>query len=83
LHLTAICVQEVGVWDVPLDGRDKRRALEQCSCEGLQGTGHLRQTTLGGAVQTCHAHVLLTRTLLSLHQTRCTVDADDQVTRHL
>lgn len=61
-----------------LDGRNKRRALEERTRQGLEGLRHLGLTAGYTAVQASNAHILLTSTLLGLDQTSGAVDADNQ-----
>ena len=65
-----------------LHGCDQRRTLEQGARQLLQRLlqSHL---ALDRVVETHDRNVLLTRSLLALHQTGRTVDANDQTARHL
>jgi hypothetical protein len=69
--------------ELTLDGRDQGRTLEESTSEGLEGTAELGLATGDLVVQTDHADVLLTGTLLGLDQTGGTVNADDQTSSDL
>jgi hypothetical protein len=69
--------------ELTLDGRDQGRTLEKSTSEGLQGAAELSLATGDLVVQTDHAHVLLTGTLLGLDETGGTVNADNQAASDL
>jgi hypothetical protein len=69
--------------ELTLDGGNQGRALEERTSEGLKGAAELSLATGDLVVQTDHAHVLLTGTLLGLDQTGGTVNADNQAASDL
>jgi hypothetical protein len=69
--------------ELSLDGRDKRRALEESTGEGLEGAGELLLATGELVVKSDDTDVLLTSTLLGLDQTGGAVNADDQTSSDL
>lgn len=69
--------------ELALDGGDERRALEESTGQGLQSAGKLSLATGDLVVETDHANVLLTGTLLRLDQTGGAVNADDQTSSDL
>jgi hypothetical protein len=69
--------------ELTLDGRDQGRTLEESTSEGLEGTAELGLATGELVVQTDHADVLLTGTLLGLDQASGTVNADNQAASDL
>jgi hypothetical protein len=69
--------------ELTLDGRDKRRTLEQSTGEGLKSAAELCLTTGDLLVQADDTDVLLTSTLLGLDQAGSTVNADNQTTSDL
>jgi hypothetical protein len=66
-----------------LDGGDQRRALEQSTSKSLEGSLELSLTTGDLVVETDHADVLLSGTLLGLDQASSTVNANNQATGNL
>lgn len=68
---------------LPLDGRDKWRALEKSTSQGLEGACELLLTTWEFVVQSDDADILLSGTLLGLDKTGSTVDADNQTSGNL
>lgn len=61
-----------------LHGRDEWGALEECTCERLQRACQLCSSTRELVVEPKDCNVFLSGTLLTLHQSRGTVNADDQ-----
>lgn len=68
---------------LPLDGRDQGRSLEQGSCKGLEGSCELCLASRKSLVESNDADVLLSGPLLRLDQTRRPVQTHDQASRHL
>jgi hypothetical protein len=66
-----------------LDGGDQRGALEQSTSESLECALELSLTTGDLVVETDHADVLLSGTLLGLDQASGTVNANNQATSNL
>lgn len=66
-----------------LNSGNKRRSLERGTDEGFESTGELRLAAKELIVEADDADVLLTGTLLRLHEAGCTVDADNQAARDL
>lgn len=66
-----------------LDGRDEWRTLEERTRQRLQSTRQLCLSTWQFVVQSEYCNILLTRTLLALHQSRGPVNADNQTARDL
>ena len=56
------------------------RSFRVLTCEGLDGTCHLREAPLHLAVEAGNAHILLTGALLALNQPRRTLDTHNQTT---
>lgn len=69
--------------ELALDGRDQRGTLEECTSQGLQSADELGLATGNLVVETDHADILLTGTLLGLDQAGGTVNANDQTTGDL
>jgi hypothetical protein len=69
--------------ELTLDGRDQRGTLEERTSQGLKSTDELGLATGDLVVETNHADILLTGTLLGLDQAGGTVNADDQTTSNL
>jgi hypothetical protein len=66
-----------------LDGRDQRRALEQGTGEGLEGSGELGLAARQLVMETNDGNILLSSSLLGLDQSSRSVDADNQTSRDL
>lgn len=66
-----------------LDGRDKRRSLEESTSQGFQSASELGLATGDLVVETDNANIFLPGTLLRLDQTGRTVDANDQASSDL
>lgn len=64
--------------ELPLDGGDEGRALEDGAGEGLEGAGDLGDVGDGG-VEAGDADILLAGTLLGFDEAGGSVDADDEV----
>tara|TARA_R110002003_G_scaffold239_1_gene17188 strand:+ start:27146 stop:27544 length:399 start_codon:yes stop_codon:yes gene_type:complete len=64
--------------ELSLDGRNKRRALEEGTSEGLERARKLRFAAGQLVVQADDAHVLFSGTLLGLDETGRAVNADDE-----
>jgi hypothetical protein len=69
--------------ELSLDSRDKRRALEESTSEGLKGARELCLSTGELAVQTEDCDIFLSGTLLALHEAGSAVDADNQTSSDL
>jgi hypothetical protein len=69
--------------ELPLDSRNKRRALEKSTSEGLEGARELCLSTRELAVQTEDCNIFLSCTLLALHETGSAVNADNQASSDL
>ena len=69
--------------ELALDGRNERWALEEGTSEGLQGAGKLGLATWKLVVQTDDTNVLLSGTLLRLHETGRAINADDEAASDL
>lgn len=66
-----------------LDGGDQRRALEEGTGQGLEGTGELGLAARQLVVESNDGDILLSGTLLGLDQAGGTVDTDNQTTSDL
>ena len=80
--LDHLAVVDAADTQLALHGSDQRRTLEQRARQLLQRLLQL-DLVVDGVVQADDRHVLLTRALLALHQSRGTVDTDDQAARDL
>jgi len=69
--------------ELSLDSRNKRRALEESTSEGLKGARKLCLSTGELAVQTEDCNIFLSGTLLALHETGRAVNADNQASSDL
>lgn len=69
--------------ELSLNGRDQRRALEESTSEGLEGTSELGLATRQLVMETDDSHVFLSSTLLGLDETSSAVDTDDQASSDL
>jgi hypothetical protein len=69
--------------ELSLDSRDKRRALEESTSEGLEGARELCLSTGELAVQTEDCNIFLSGTLLALHEAGGTVNADNKASSDL
>ena len=69
--------------ELPLDGGDKRRTLEERTSEGLKCAGELGLSTRELAVQTEDCNIFLSGALLALHEAGRAVDANNQTSSDL
>jgi hypothetical protein len=69
--------------ELPLDSRDKRRALEESTSESLKSARELGLSTRELAVQTEDCNIFLSCALLALHEAGSAVDADNQASGDL
>lgn len=69
--------------ELSLDGRNKRRTLEQSTSEGLESAGELSLATGELVVKSDNTDILLTGTLLRLDQAGGAVNTDDQTSSDL
>jgi hypothetical protein len=69
--------------ELSLDSRDKRRALEESTSEGLKGTRELCLSTRELAVQTEDCDIFLSGALLALYEASGAVNADDETSSDL
>jgi hypothetical protein len=69
--------------ELPLDGGNKRRTLEERTSEGLKSARELCLSTRELAVQTEDCNIFLSGALLALHETGRAVDADNQTSSDL
>jgi hypothetical protein len=69
--------------ELTLDSGNERRSLEQSTSEGLEGARKLRLAARKLVVHADDADVLLSGSLLGLHETGRAVDADDEATSDL
>lgn len=69
--------------ELTLDSGDQRGSLEQRTRQGLQGPAELSLAARDLLVQTDHANVFFSGTLLRLDKASGTVNADDQTTGDL
>jgi hypothetical protein len=69
--------------ELSLDSRDKRRALEESTSEGLKGARELCLSTGELSVQTEDCNIFLSCTLLALHEAGSAVNADNQTSSDL
>jgi hypothetical protein len=69
--------------ELPLDGRNKRRTLEERTSEGLKSARELGLSTGELAVQTEDCNIFLSGALLALHEAGRAIDADNQTSSDL
>ena len=83
VELVKIALVDGSDTELSLDGRDKRRALEESTSQGLEGAGKLCLTTGELVVKSDNTDILLTGTLLRLDETGGAVNADNQTSSDL
>jgi hypothetical protein len=83
VELVEVALVDGSDTELSLDGRNKRRTLEESTSEGLEGTGELLLATGELVVKSDDTDVLLTGTLLGLDQAGGAVNADNQTSSDL
>jgi hypothetical protein len=83
VELVEVALVDGSDTELSLDGRNKRRTLEESTSEGLEGTGELLLATGELVVKSDDTDVLLTGALLGLDQAGGAVNTDNQTSSDL